>query len=106
LPEELELSLYRIIDELINNILKHAKATEVSIQLIEHEDMLNVIIEDNGIGFEYDPNNKNYGMGLSNITTRVNHFEGKFQIDSSIGNGTTMIIDIPQSTYKEGLIKS
>jgi len=90
LPEELELSLYRIIDELINNILKHAKATEVSIQLIEHEDMLNVIVEDNGAGFEYDPSSKDYGMGLNNIMTRVNHFNGKLQIDSSIGNGTTI----------------
>lgn len=103
LPEELELSLYRIIDELINNIIKHAKASEISIQLIEHEDMLNVIVEDNGRGFNYNPNNKNYGMGLNNIMTRVNHFAGSFEIDSSVGNGTTIIINIPQKTYRKEL---
>ncbi len=106
LPEQIELSLYRIIDELINNILRHARATEVNIQLIEHEDMLNIIVEDNGVGFEYDPRNKAYGVGLSNVMSRINHFNGQFEVDSSPDNGTTIIIDIPKTTYAPHRAKS
>lgn len=100
LPEKLELSLYRIIDELINNIVKHAKASEVNIQMTVHEDGLNILVEDNGVGFNYEPNVIGYGIGLSSIMTRVNHFKGKFEVDSSEGNGTTIIIDIPDDVYR------
>ncbi|MCG8331579.1 MAG: sensor histidine kinase [Chitinophagales bacterium] len=93
--DKLELALYRIIDELLNNILKHAKATEINVQLTEHDDSLNIIVEDNGRGFNYLPKSPNFGMGLFNIQARVKHFGGDLSVDSSPGNGTTVSIDIP-----------
>ncbi len=93
--DKLELALYRIIDELLNNILKHAEANEINVQLTEHEDSLNIIVEDNGIGFYYQPESPDYGMGLSNIHARVKHFGGELSIDSSPGLGTTISIDVP-----------
>ncbi|MCP3929249.1 MAG: tetratricopeptide repeat protein [Bacteroidetes bacterium] len=98
LPENLELMLYRSIDELLNNILKHAHATEITLQITELEDQLNIIVEDNGRGFDYDPANPNYGMGLNNIQARVKHLGGSFEIDSSAGNGTSVILNIPLNT--------
>lgn len=93
--DKLELALYRVIDELLNNILKHANATEIYVQLTEHDDSLNILVEDNGRGFHYSPESPRFGMGLSNIQARVKHFGGDLSVDSSPGNGTTVNIDIP-----------
>ncbi len=93
--DKLELALYRIIDELFNNILKHANATEITVQLTEHENSLNILIEDNGKGFSYDSEDTNHGMGLNNIQARIKHFKGRLLIDSSPGKGTTIGIDVP-----------
>ncbi len=96
LPEKLELSLYRTVEELMKNIIRHSEASEVSIQLTEHDgESFNLIVEDNGRGFDYHPQNPNMGMGLSNIKSRVEHFNGTLEIDSTIGIGTTVILDVP-----------
>ena len=96
LPEKLELSLYRTVEELLKNIINHAGATEVSIELTEHGGQsFNLIVVDDGQGFEYDSQKTNLGMGLSNIKSRVEHFKGTFTIDSAIGAGTTVILDLP-----------
>ena len=92
LDNSVEIPVYRIIQELINNILKHSKATDVTIQLNKTENNLNVVVEDNGIGFDI-ASVKN-GMGLKNIETRVNKFNGKLYVDSGKDKGTTTIIDI------------
>ena len=89
----LEITVYRIIQELMSNILKHSKATEISIQLLKSKNTFNVIVEDNGIGF--NPSQINMGMGLENITSRVKGLYGDIQIDSQINKGTTTTIDIP-----------
>ncbi len=95
LENTLEISLFRIIQELITNIIKHAQATEVSISLTNHDAMLNLMIEDNGIGFDATILPQKEGMGLNSIEKRIEHLEGTFEIDSSIGKGTNIIIDIP-----------
>ena len=92
LDNSVEIPVYIIIQELINNILKHSKATDVTIQLNKTENNLNVVVEDNGIGFDI-ASVKN-GMGLKNIETRVNKFNGKLYVDSGKDKGTTTIIDI------------
>ena len=92
-----EISLYRVIQELMNNILKHAKATEVTIQLNKVDTNLNIVVEDNGIGFDVAEALKKGGMGLRSIETRVKQLNGTISIDSGKGRGTTSIIDIPIS---------
>ncbi len=93
---EQELQLYRIVQELISNILKHSKAKETNIQLNKNEGSVNLIVEDDGVGF--DPNKLNgekTGIGLSNLKARVTKLDGTFHIDSGRGAGTTISIDIP-----------
>ncbi len=101
LPENLELTIYRAIDELLNNIMKHADADHVAIQLTEHEKELNIMVEDNGKGFAYDPENPDYGLGLTHLSSRVRYFGGSFEIDSSPGSGTTIIINLPLDRPEE-----
>lgn len=93
LPLDLEIAVYRIIQELVSNVLKHAEAKEVSIQLLKGKDGLNVIVEDDGVGFEASGDHT--GMGLKNIGSRLQVFHGKLNIDSRVNTGTTVSVDIP-----------
>ncbi len=95
LENSLELSIFRIIQELTTNIIKHAEATHATISLTNHEDSLNIMIEDNGKGFNTNKVVQNNGMGLHSIEKRVEHLEGEFKIESQPNQGTTIIIDIP-----------
>jgi len=87
------VNLYRIFQEISTNILKHSKATEVFFEVFEDENELKIQIRDNGVGF--DLSNSKYGIGLKNIKNRVDSFQGKINIKSSIGLGTDIRIDIP-----------
>lgn len=97
LPKNLEVTLYMIFQELINNIMRHAKATEISIMVHRHQDQsVSLMIEDNGVGFVYDPaNSKSLGMGMRNIKERAAAYRGEVQIDSTPNRGTTITISIP-----------
>ncbi len=90
-----EITIFRIVQELITNIIKHAEATEASVSLTPHEDELSIIIEDNGKGFIPRMIIDKSGMGLASIERRVEHIDGTMEIDSTPGNGTTILIDIP-----------
>ncbi len=93
LSEKLEISLYRIFQELIQNIVKHSQATAVSIQLIRLPQFINLIVEDNGVGFQEKKNSN--GIGLSNLNTRVQIMNGQMNYESMEGDGTTVIVRIP-----------
>ena len=96
LENSLELSIFRIIQELITNIIKHAQAKTATIHLINHGDSLNIMVEDDGLGF--NPQHisaRSQGMGISSIDKRVNHLDGSLTIESAPGEGATVIIDIP-----------
>lgn len=96
LENSLELTLFRIVQELITNIIKHAEASEVDIHFNQHDEQLNIMVEDDGKGFDPDQITKNNkGMGLSSIDKRVEHLEGKMIIESKPKAGTTIIIEIP-----------
>ncbi|MFT5103954.1 MAG: two-component system sensor histidine kinase DegS [Candidatus Latescibacterota bacterium] len=96
LENSLEITVFRIIQELVTNIIKHANASEASISVTQHEDSLNIIVEDDGKGFNPLKLSKaDEGMGLDSIERRVEHLEGSMEVDSSEGNGTTIVIDIP-----------
>ncbi|CAM1373623.1 tetratricopeptide repeat-containing sensor histidine kinase [Tenacibaculum xiamenense] len=95
LENSLEIALFRIIQELVTNVIKHAKATEVNINISQFDDHINLIVEDNGIGFNYNAIDHSQGMGLGSIEKRVDHLEGSFEIDSTTNKGTSIIIDFP-----------
>ena len=92
LPGELELNIYRVIQELLSNVMKHAGASEVLIQLNKFENELVLTVEDNGIGFVRE--SAAAGMGLKNIYSRMEQFHGKVHIDSGQKNGTSVTIEI------------
>ena len=96
IEETTEMSIYRIILELLNNIVKHADAEKVSIQIIKYPAYINLMIEDDGRGFDYNKAfEEKKGIGLGNILSRVEYMNGSMEIDSSKGKGTTVIIEIP-----------
>ncbi|MFD2565307.1 sensor histidine kinase [Aquimarina rubra] len=95
LDNALEISIFRIIQELITNTIKHANASEINISLTNHDSLLNIIVEDNGKGFDAKILPEKDGMGLKSIEKRIEHMEGTFEIDSTIGKGTNIIINVP-----------
>jgi signal transduction histidine kinase len=88
-----EIGLYRMIQEILNNTLKHAKAKKVLIQINRTENELNLTVEDDGVGF--NPSKQAKGIGLSNLNARAQQLNGNFHIDSTPGRGTISIIDLP-----------
>lgn len=95
LEENTETTLYRAIQEIVTNIIKHSKANKIGIQLIRHDKELSVLIEDNGVGFDTSRINEFEGIGLKNIISRVEFVNGTVNFDSTPGKGTTVVIDIP-----------
>lgn len=93
ISQELSLSTYRMVSEIINNIIKHSKAITATIQILIDPDQLQIIAEDNGIGF--DLSQKSEGMGLTNIRMRAARFSGNAHMVSDKRSGTTIIITIP-----------
>lgn len=89
----IKIELYRIIQESVTNIIKHANATNAEIQIIEDDGYLNITIEDDGKGF--NTNAMKHGLGLRNLKSRVDVLKGKFEIDSSPGSGTFLYFNIP-----------
>lgn len=91
--KELEVSVYRIVQEFINNAVKHANCSEINVAFSLIDDQLNIVLTDNGIGF--DINNYNKGLGISNIVSRVKSFYGTIKVVSNNKNGTKFTINIP-----------
>lgn len=96
LDNQTEVSLFRMIQELCTNIIKHSAATEVNIYLTQHNPTeINIIIEDNGNGFDPKKATQKGGIGLKSIEKKVEQMGGTFTIDSILKKGTTIIIDLP-----------
>jgi signal transduction histidine kinase len=91
-----DLIIFRILQEIFNNIIKHAAATQIIIKLDYEEGTLKLCVEDNGVGFIADdlPLEK-HGMGLKNISKRAGIIGGQATINSNPGQGTQIIIFIP-----------
>ena len=94
LNETKEVILFRILQEAINNIIKHAAATEINITLTYSKEMLILCIQDNGRGFNFAEmmTGTESVNGLSNMQHRARLIDAEFQIDSKPGNGTTVIV--------------
>lgn len=89
-----QLALYRIVQEQFNNIIKHAQAHNVNIELIEKNNFIDLNIQDDGKGF--DPKERRKGVGLSNILSRIELFDGKLEVISSKGQGCTLKVHVPK----------
>lgn len=90
----IETVLYRIVQECVNNVIKHAAADKMDISIIKDEEGISATIEDNGKGF--DARNENFeGIGLKNIKSRVSYLNGTVEWDSSPGKGTLVAIFVP-----------
>ena len=90
-----EAVLYRVIQESVNNTIKHAHANHLDISLIKDGDGIAVTIEDNGKGFDTTDTTKFDGIGLKNIMTRINFLKGEVEWNSAPGKGTIVAIHIP-----------
>jgi signal transduction histidine kinase len=95
LSESFTHEIYRIIQELLANVSKHAEASEVSLTITRHANFLNIIVEDDGVGFKSDGVS---GIGLKNIANRLKSLHGTLNIESIVGSGSSIIVDIP---YKQ-----
>lgn len=93
LPQDYELNLYRIVAELLNNVVKHSKATKAVVQVIFHADYLHISVEDNGEGIKTGMNV--WGIGLKNIFSRVEFLKSQLSVDSTPAKGTTVIVEVP-----------
>ena len=101
LPRHYELALFRFVQEALNNVAKHAQATQARVVVSSFENMLQVVIEDNGVGFPVsqvmeNPQGGRRGTGLINMKKRIEvMLHGEFGIESSIGQGTRIAASVP-----------
>ncbi len=96
--ENKEITIYRLFTELINNTLKHAKATSVEFSIEEKKDCIEFYYNDNGIGFDPDLIvSSSLGMGLGNLKSRVQAFDGEFALKSEKGTGMKVFIKMPKN---------
>ena len=91
--EKLEIATYRIVQELVNNVMKHARASEISLQIVSEEERLSVTVLDNGVGMDVKTTEQSSGNGLANIRSKVASFGGHFDLSSEHGKGTEANIE-------------
>ena len=97
-PDKITSALYRILQESTNNIIRHAKATNIDIILSKNQNNVQLIVRDNGRGFSkatLEKAQKNNHLGVYGMKERIELLEGEFNLKSKIGIGTTITIRIP-----------
>ena len=97
LEESKEIAIYRILQELVNNSVKYAKASKIFIQLSKFENEVQLVVEDDGIGFNYPAALEASGLGLKSISSRVDQLNGLMDVATSDGSGSSFTINIPLS---------
>ena len=97
---DFEVSIYRIIQELLANVMKHSNASVVSVQVIRLNGDLSVMVVDDGRGFDPEGSRKKPGMGLKNVKSRVEGLGGTIEVDSNKGNGTSISIQISLKSHE------
>lgn len=90
-----ETVLYRIMQESVNNAMKHAEAKRLDISLIKEKDEINITIEDDGKGFDMQQMNQFEGIGLKNMASRITFLKGTLEFDAHLGKGTLISINLP-----------
>ena len=95
LDSNMETILYRIIQECVNNVIKHSEADTLDITIIKEPNEITATIEDNGKGFDTNDKEKFEGIGLKNMRTRINYLKGSIDFDSAPGHGTVVALHVP-----------
>ncbi|WP_337873183.1 PAS domain S-box protein [Ignavibacterium sp.] len=95
LPKQKQLNIYRIIQESLTNVLRHSKATELNLRIIETENRLNISIQDNGKGFNIESLDPIHSIGITGMKERAISFGAELKIQSTYGNGTTVLLIVP-----------
>jgi signal transduction histidine kinase len=93
-PAEVETTLYRIIQEALTNVVKHAEAKRVSVLLVRRDGSVTAVVEDDGIGFDATSTRED-GLGLLGMRERVELHDGHLKIEASPGAGTTLVVEMP-----------
>ena len=95
LPDELEIAVYRIVQEALTNVARHAHAQTAQVLLTQRAGMVSVLIWDNGIGFDPDNPGWKNRMGLVGMRERAEMLGGRFTLESQSGTGTTVRVEVP-----------
>ena len=95
LPALLATAVYRIVQELLNNVMKHAQAQEVFVEVSREDNQLYISVEDDGVGFDAAGPAPRAGIGLAGIRTRVGLLGGTFRVQSRLGQGTSSALQVP-----------
>ncbi|MEO6633322.1 MAG: tetratricopeptide repeat protein [Mucilaginibacter sp.] len=93
--DNVETILYRVLQECVNNVMRHAQATRLDISIIKEAENISMTIEDNGKGFNTADPDKYRGMGLNNMQNRIGYLKGKIELDSHEGRGTLVSVYVP-----------
>jgi signal transduction histidine kinase len=94
IENSVEIIIYRVVQELVNNAVKHARATQLMVQLVRGDGWITISVEDNGTGFNIDSLKHSTGAGWSNIKSRVDYLKGNIDLKSQEGTGTSVNIEI------------
>jgi signal transduction histidine kinase len=94
LPLDVETDLFRIAQEALTNVLKHAQASRVKVQLLLADDLVRLIIQDNGIGFDLQGPEASKGLGLHSQRERVQRMGGSIRIETAPGQGTKLVVEL------------
>jgi PAS domain S-box-containing protein len=95
LPSDVESSIYRMVQEALTNVIRHARATRVDVLLEQRDDKLIVIVEDNGVGFDPLAAMQNGRLGLFGVRERAEMLGGRLVLESAAGAGTTLLVEVP-----------
>lgn len=99
LSQDIDFSLYRVLQECFNNISKYAQASKVSVQIVSNDTDVQMIVEDNGVGFDRNKIDLyNNGYGLNSMKSRISSLSGRLVVDSKPGRGTSIVVWLPKRT--------
>jgi len=101
LPAHVEEALYHIVQESLNNALKHAAADSISLSLCQHENRVKLIVADNGKGFKFLDNGDSGGLGLTSMRERVDSLGGNLKIETEVGGGSSVQVELDVDQVSE-----
>jgi signal transduction histidine kinase len=107
LAPEIEAAIYRVVQESLHNVAKHAQAKSASVQMSRHENTVYLTIEDDGIGMPTKVNSpRSHSFGLAGIKERIASLDGEVRVHSEKGKGTRLEIMVPAGQYSEAMSQS
>jgi signal transduction histidine kinase len=95
LPANIEIAFYRIVQEALNNVARHARAKHVDVLITQRDEFLVLIIEDDGVGFSPEEATKGKRIGLNGMRERAEMLDGKLLIESVPGIGSSIFVEVP-----------